>query len=97
MKPRKSLQQMAHGDEPAKHIAGKPADVCPYCGCAMFATGTRPGESVTFRYVECRNKACGRKFYSKQPPATIVREIGIDDEVPSSSGQPNLTLHREVG
>jgi hypothetical protein len=74
-------------------IAGKPADVCPYCGAAMFANGTRSGDAVTFRYVQCRNKKCGKSFVSKQPPAVLVRETG--DDVSSSSGLAGLTLVRE--
>jgi hypothetical protein len=75
-------------------IAGKPADVCPYCGCGMFATGTRDGEAVKFRYVLCKKpRGCGRRFYSKQPPAVLIREIGSDDVV-SSSGLAHLTLAR---
>lgn len=85
---------MAAGGAQPMQIAGKPADVCPYCGAGMFATGTRQGEATTFRYVECRNKRCGRKFYSKQPPATIVREVGDES---SSSGQAHLTIHKQVG
>lgn len=76
-------------------IAGQPADVCPYCGCAMFTTGTRHGEQVTFRYVWCRNPACGKRFMSKQPPATLVREI--DSDISSSSGQTDLSLYGETG
>lgn len=94
---RPSARELASGGAKPLQIAGKPADACPYCGCAMFAQGTRQGEEMTFRYVKCRNRQCGRKFYSKQPPATIVREIGDDDELPSSSGRPSLTIRRQVG
>lgn len=84
MSRRKTLRELATESEgEPMQIAGKPADVCPYCGAAMFAAGTRQGESTTFRYVHCRNKSCGKRFMSKQPkpaPATIVREIGGDDE-----------------
>jgi hypothetical protein len=84
------LAAIAAGRQP-QQIAGKPADVCPYCGCAMFAHGTRQGEQMTFRYVHCRNPQCGRRFMSKQPPATLVREIS---ELPSSSGQSALQVFR---
>jgi hypothetical protein len=60
-------------------IAGKPADVCPYCGCAMFANGTRTYQTTIRRYVYCRNPSCGKRFVSSQPPATLVREI--EDEI----------------
>ena len=96
-RPRKSLQQMAadaQGVEPMQ-IAGKPAAVCPGCGCAMFVYGTRPGAEDTFRYVECRNSNCRRKFISRQQPAKLVREIGDDDE-PSSSVPVGLTIHRNA-
>jgi hypothetical protein len=94
MKPRVPLSQMGRKQEPMA-IAGKPADVCPYCGCAMFANGTRDGDKETFRYVVCKKpRGCGRSFFSRQPPAVLVREIGADDE-PSRTGKPALTLVRE--
>lgn len=79
MKPRKTLREMGMQPGPPLAIAGKPADSCPYCGCVLFTNGTRHGESVTFRYLVCRNPSCGRSFQSKQPPATLIREIGVDD------------------
>ena len=82
------------GGEPSMQIAGKPADVCPYCGAGMFATGTRQGESVTFRYVACRNPNCGKRFVSKQTQATLVREIR---HIPSTSGEDALSIYSEVG
>jgi len=57
-------------------IAGQPADQCPYCGCGMFANRTTKLETRTIRYVNCRNAACGKRFVSRQPNATIVREVG---------------------
>ena len=73
---RPTAAQLRDGSENPMSIAGRPADVCPGCGGAMFATGTRQGEQDTFRYVECRNQSCLRRFYSRQPPAIIIREIG---------------------
>lgn len=96
-KPPKTLAQMAaeaNGQQPMQ-IAGKPADVCPYCGAGMFVTAKRPGGSDSFRYIKCRNEKCGRKFYSRHPkpePGTIVREV--DDES-ASSVREHLTLHKE--
>ena len=74
-------------------IAGKPAAVCPYCGCAMFANGTQTTPQQIYRYVVCRNEKCRRSFLSKQPPATLVREVTGDDD--SSSGNMCLTILRE--
>ena len=79
------------GDTPMQ-IAGKPADICPACGCAMFVDGTRNGEAVIFRYVVCRNPACGKRFMSKQPMATLIREV----KGSSSSGQTGLTVYGEA-
>lgn len=95
MKPRKPLSKMGQ-DDPPQTIAGKPADVCPYCGCAMFKDRTQRGEQVTFRYVSCRNSSCGKRFFSKQPPEVLVREIGSDEDIPSSDGNMSLTLIREI-
>ena len=97
MKPRRSLTQMAQGGDARTEVAGRRADVCPYCGCALFVTGTRQGEAVTFRYVDCRNTACGKKFFSKQPPATLIREVGVEDGLTSTTGHARLTLRREAG
>jgi hypothetical protein len=78
-------------------IAGKPADKCPYCGCAMFVRKTMPQEtSMTYRYERCRNKSCGRKFYTRQlppPPREIVREV---QDKSSSNGIDQLTVYRET-
>lgn len=83
---RPSLRELASRSAgPPAQIAGKPAAECPYCGCSMFVDGTRPGEKVTFRYVYCRNRNCGRRFLTKQTNAVIVREIG-DSELPSRTG-----------
>lgn len=82
---RPTAAELKFGNDKPATIAGRPADVCPYCGCAMFATGTRQGDSVTFRYVECRNSNCRdqsgnrRRFYSKQQRPVIVREVGDGD------------------
>ncbi len=92
---RPTARQLASAGEQPMQIAGQRADVCPSCGCAMFANGTRKGESMTFRYVVCRNRSCGKRFLSKQPPATIVREIESDES--SSSGQNGLSLYGDVG
>lgn len=87
MKPRRTLNDMARGDEPPRQIAGKPADVCPYCGCAMFANGTQRLETQIYRYVVCRKpRGCGRSFLSKQPPATLIREVD------SSSGENDASM-----
>jgi hypothetical protein len=87
---------MAAGNAQPMQIAGKPADVCPYCGCAMFAYKTL-SEFVTTerRLIECRNSKCGRAFESQQPLATIVREV--ERRKDSSSGKPHLTLVNEAG
>lgn len=92
MKPHKTLQQMANeaSGEP-KEIAGKPADVCPYCGAAMFVDGVNRTAQTIVRYVECRNKSCGKRFMSSQPPAKLIREVGDND---SASGNASLTLVR---
>lgn len=92
---RPSARDLA-GQKP-QQIAGKPADVCPYCGCAMFADGTRKHDSVTFRYVVCRNRSCGKRFMSKQAPATIVREIEQEDGEPSNIGRNTLSVYHEAG
>jgi hypothetical protein len=92
-KPSKTLAQMAAeaaGGQPVQ-IAGKPADVCPYCGCVMFKTGTQKTGREVVRYVRCRNKRCGRRFVSVQPPERLVREVGDD----SSAGKPCLTVVRD--
>jgi len=94
---RPSARQLAAkcaGQEPMQ-IAGKPADVCPYCGAGMFVTGTRTRDTSISRYVACRN--CGKRFVSRQPkdPGTLIREIDADDES-SSSGHERLTIHRDA-
>lgn len=90
--PKTLAEYAAEASGAQREIAGRPADTCPYCGCAMFANGTRKGVESVFRYVHCRNDACGKRFVSRQPPATIVREI---DDQPSSSGPTQLTIHRD--
>lgn len=82
---------MAEQDKPPLQIAGKPATVCPYCGAGMFVDGVNRTQHDIVRYVECRNKACGKRFMSRQPPAKLVREI--DDN--SADGIVGLTLVRE--
>lgn len=94
MKPRKTLRQMAReatSEEPPQ-IAGKPANVCPYCGAVMFVDGVNRTAQTIVRYVYCRNESCGKRFMSSQPPAKLVREIGDEN---SASGNPSLTLVRE--
>lgn len=82
---RPTAAELRDGGAKPMSIAGRPADVCPYCGIGMFATGTRQGDAVTFRYVECRNENCRdesgnrRRFYSRQQKPVIVREIGDED------------------
>lgn len=88
----RQMAAQAAGQQPMQ-IAGLPADVCPYCGTAMFANGTRKPAAMIRRYVWCRNSNCRRKFESQQPPAVLVREIEDDDS--SSSGRGKLTIHRE--
>ncbi len=94
MKPRKPLGKMGQDDSPPLQIAGKPAAVCPYCGAAMFKDGVNRTSHQIVRYVECRNKACGRRFLTSQPPEKIVRELSADGE-DSANGKPSLTLIRE--
>lgn len=100
-KPRKTLAQMAQeaaGQSQPMQIGGKPADVCPYCGCGLFVAKRMPGDKQIVRYVECRNPNCGKRFLSSQPPpppARLLREVGGDDEDNSISGKRSLTLHKE--
>lgn len=69
----KPLGDYASGD--AMSIAGKPADVCPYCGAGMFANKTITRGTMIGRYRTCRN--CKRSFYTRQPVSNeeIVREV----------------------
>lgn len=90
---RPTAQQLANGGSQPMQIAGKPADLCPYCGCAMFANRTDTLATIIIRRVNCRS--CGKRFVAKQPPATLIREVGVDDEEDSSSGKLSLSLHRE--
>lgn len=91
MKPRKTLREMAQRDQPAQQVAGKPADVCPYCGCTMFANGTHTTSEQVYRYVVCkRPRGCGRTFLSKQAKAVLIREVN------SYSGITQLTVVRET-
>lgn len=95
LKPSKTLSQMqaeANGQQPMQ-IAGKPADVCPHCGAGLFVDGVNRTQFEIVRYVYCRNKRCGKRFLSKQPPAKLLREISEDDD--SAGGKPTLTLVRE--
>jgi hypothetical protein len=95
MRERRTLAQMATGDQQPMQVSGKPADVCPYCGCGMFVNGTRDGDSIKQQYVWCRNKTCGKRFIAKQPPATLIREVGISD-VSSRTGRPAIALHEDA-
>jgi len=93
-KPRTPLNQMGQGNEPPKQIAGQPAAVCPYCGAGMFVDGVNKTNHEIIRYIQCRNKGCGKRFMSKQPPAKLIREVGTDED-DSAHGKPALTLVRE--
>jgi hypothetical protein len=95
-KPPKTLAQMAAeaaGNAQPMQIAGKPADQCPHCGAGMFVDGVNRTQHEIVRYVVCRNKRCGKRFLSKQPPAKLLREVGPDDD--SAHGKPSLTLVRD--
>lgn len=96
-KDRPSARELAAQGEKPLQIAGQPADKCPYCGCAMFADGTRKHDTVTFRYVTCRNRSCNKRFLSKQLNARIVREIERGEDGPSNIGQDVLMLYSETG
>ena len=87
---RPTAQELASGGSKPMQIAGKPATVCPYCGAGMFVDGVNRTEREIVRYVQCRNKKCGKRFLTKQAPAIILREL--DD---SANGRPALTLVRE--
>ena len=76
-------------------IAGKPAEVCPYCGAGLFVDGVNRTDMEIVRYVVCRNRSCGKRFLSKQAPAKLMREVGGDDD-DSAHGKPSLTLHKEA-
>jgi hypothetical protein len=62
----------------------------------MFIDGVNRTKHEIVRYVECRNRHCGRRFVSYQPPAKLLREIGTDDDN-SAGGNPSLTLVRNAG
>jgi hypothetical protein len=93
---RPSARELRDGIAEPQTIAGKPADVCPYCGCGLFVNGTHTGSSKIDRYVVCRNRSCGKRFVSRQPPAFLLREIEkpIEDNF-SSPGNEVLTLFRD--
>lgn len=74
-KQRKTLGEMVVGDGVAVPVSGQPATVCPYCGCAMFIYRTTALRETVHRYVQCRNTACGKRFVTKQPVATFLREV----------------------
>lgn len=79
-RPRPTLAELANqANGQPMQIAGKPADVCPYCGCALFVDGTRTGKTIIRRYVRCRNESCGKTFMSYQQPATLLREVDKDE------------------
>jgi hypothetical protein len=76
---RPSASELANGKS-------TPNGTCPKCGCAHFeANGTRelPGGTIT-RYRYCRNPACEARFFYRQPPEQLVREVKPhrDDEKP---------------
>lgn len=87
-----------NGGDPAMQIAGRPAAVCPYCGCGHFLRyRTEQGQVDTFYYQQCRNGSCGKKFYVRQPAApkaVIVREVGGDV---SNFGEDAFTIFGNVG
>lgn len=93
---RPTAQELAAGKTAPMQIAGKPADVCPYCGAGMFVKRTYGLETRTLRREKCRNPNCGKKFITRQPQKEFVREVLPDDEE-SSSVHPSLTLHRDAG
>lgn len=70
---RPSAQQLAAGSTGQSSFAGKPANVCPHCGCAMFAYRTTALETRIIRYEHCRN--CGKRFVTRQAQSEIVREV----------------------
>ena len=80
----RELAAQSNGQVPMQ-IAGYPADVCPYCGCGLFANHTKTLTTRIIRYVVCRNTACGKRFVSRQEQAVLVREVS-QGEV-SSSGK----------
>lgn len=87
---RPTARQLAaqYAEQPMQ-IAGKPADVCPYCGCVMFAYRTTTLKTRVMRYEQCRNPNCQKKFLTRQAPAEIVREINsdTDEERPVASSR----------
>lgn len=91
---RPTARQMASGSTEPLQIAGKPADVCPYCGAGMFVNKTQGLQTRIDRYETCRN--CSRKFVTRQPQKVFVREISQTDEV-SSGGNHHLTVRHGVG
>jgi hypothetical protein len=93
MKPRTPLNKMGREDEQPMTIAGKPADVCPYCGAVMLNHRKQETSHQIVRYRTCRNEKCGKSFVSSQGPERLVREVGGDDN--SVCGKPSLTLVRE--
>jgi DNA-directed RNA polymerase subunit RPC12/RpoP len=90
---RPSARDLADGDAKPMTIAGKPAHQCPYCGAGMFAIRTDTHTTVIIRRVNCRT--CGKRFVAKQPPATLIREVGADDE-DSRTGKETLQIRREI-
>lgn len=96
MTERKTLAQLAEESNVAqpKSIAGRPADVCPYCGAAMFVGATNTLDTTIERHVYCRNSNCGKGFISRQPPAVIIREVNRHVKIPSD-GKHSLTVHKD--
>lgn len=89
----RDLASKANGREPMQ-IGGKPADACPYCGAGMFIDKTQATAKEIVRYIYCRNRNCGKRFLSHQPPAKILREVGGEED--SAAGKHGLTLHKEA-
>lgn len=71
---RPTAQQLANsGNGASASMAGRPANVCPSCGAAMFAYRTTTLDTRILRYEQCRN--CARKFLTRQQHAEIIREV----------------------
>lgn len=100
MKPRRSLQDMASSSREPKLVAGRPADVCPYCGGGMYVDGVNRTEKEVTRYIECRNGNCRRRFLSYQPAAKLLREIRpveslqVEREDDDADQKPTLRLSK---
>lgn len=93
---RKTLSQLAgEAQGEPKSFGDKPADECPYCGCAMFANGTEERRTRIERYRKCRNPSCGKTFFTTQAPEKIVREVEPHRDNFPSVGKSELKIRRE--